>query len=83
MVDEEMVAETVLSKKSYAGRKPPGARMCVLLNKVDPQELNGVQGKAGGGATLNLALRLKQSAAVERVCLGSLKDPGRRFLVVR
>jgi molybdenum cofactor cytidylyltransferase len=83
IVDEDLVAEAVLSKRSYLGRKPPGARMCVLLNKVDPQVLNGTPGEAGGGATLNLALRLKQSAIVERVCLGSLKDPGRRFLVVR
>lgn len=82
-VDEDLVAEAVLSKRSYLGRKPPGARMCVLLNKVDPQVLNGTPGKAGGGVTLDLALKLKQSAAVERVCLGSMKDPGRRFLVVR
>ena len=57
--------------------------MCVLLNKVDPRVLDGAPGKAGGGSTLNLALKLKKNAAVERVCLGSLKDPGRRFLVVR
>jgi len=82
-VDEDLVAETVLSKRSYLGRKPPGARMCVLLNKVDPEVLNGTPGKVGGGATLNLALKLRQNATVERVCLGSLKDPGRRFLVVR
>ena len=82
-VDEDLVAETVLSKRSYLGRKPPGARMCVLLNKVDPQVLDGVKGMAGGGATLNLALKLKKNATVERVCLGSLRDPGRRFLVIR
>jgi molybdenum cofactor cytidylyltransferase len=81
-VDEDLVAEAVLSRDSYLGRKPPGARMCVLLNKVDPQVLDRVQGRAGGGAALNLALKLKQSAALERVCLGSLKDPGRRFLVI-
>ncbi len=83
-VDEDLVVETVLSKRSYLGRKPPGARMCVLLNKVDPGVLDGASGKApGGGSALNLALKLKKNAAVERVCLGSLKDPGRRFLVVR
>jgi probable selenium-dependent hydroxylase accessory protein YqeC len=82
-VDEDLVAEAVLSRKSYLGRKPPGARMCVLLNKVDPRIIDGQRSMAGGGVALNLALKLKQSAAVERVCLGSLKDPGRRFLVVR
>jgi probable selenium-dependent hydroxylase accessory protein YqeC len=82
-VDGDLVAESVLSKQSYFGRKPPGARMCVFLNKVDPQVLDEARGIAGGGAALNLALKLKKNAAVERVCLGSLKDPGRRFLVVR
>ncbi len=84
MVDEDLVAEAVLSKRSYLGRKPSGARMCVVLNKVDPEVLDGAMGKAApGGSALSLALKLKKNAAVERVCLGSLKDPGRRFLVVR
>jgi len=83
-VDEDLVAETVLSKRSYRGRKPPGARMCVLLNKVDPELPDGAPGKAAPGlSALNLALKLKKNAAVERVCLGSVKDTGRRFIVVR
>ncbi len=82
-VDEQLVTETVLSEKSYLGRKPPGARMCVVLNKVSPETIEGGMGRAGKGSALSLALRLKKNPIVERVCLGSVRESARRFLVVR
>ena len=77
-VDIRLVTRTILAPESYADRKPPGARLCVFINKWDTVR----PGVAGGHTSserdpaMDLALELKKSDKVEKVVLGSLKSGG-------
>jgi len=83
-VDKDVVARAILSEASYLGKKPPDARLCVFLNKIDPEarEAQGSGGPARQALALGLALTLKKHPAVGRVVLGSLRRGGNPFLVV-
>jgi molybdenum cofactor cytidylyltransferase len=74
-VDVRLVARMMLAPESYVDRKPPGARLCVFINKWD-----AVHSGAGGRETgsdqdraMALALDLVGAADVDSVTLGSLK----------
>jgi probable selenium-dependent hydroxylase accessory protein YqeC len=87
LLDDQLVAATVLSPASYMGRRPPGARMFVLVNKVKPGDVL----PAGDECTpvednpvIALADRLTASEAVEGVILGSVGRSGEdAFAVLR
>ena len=87
VVDDAVVTETVLSERSYLGRRPARARMYVLVNKVVP----GDALPAGDACTpvednpvLALADRLLSSGAIEGVVLGSVGRAGEQdFAVLR
>jgi probable selenium-dependent hydroxylase accessory protein YqeC len=86
LVDRMVVAKTVLSTESYLGRKPPQARLCVFINKVDVENLD--RGGAGGGggqvtSAFEVGMALKSDAAVDRVVYGSLdRSAAKGFLVL-
>jgi probable selenium-dependent hydroxylase accessory protein YqeC len=87
LVDDGVVAATVLSPESYSGRKPAGARMSVLVNKVNPGDVL----PAGDECTpvednpvIALANRLLSSGKVDGVVIGSVgRASGEAFAVLR
>lgn len=83
-VDGELVARAILSEGSYLGKKPPDARLCVFLNKVDPEvlEAGALSGPSEHNSALGLAVMLKKHPAVERVVLGSLRGRRNSLLVL-
>jgi probable selenium-dependent hydroxylase accessory protein YqeC len=82
-VSEPVVIETIVSQASYLGRMPAGARLCVMINKVNGDRLDQHCFR-GGGSVLSIGLGVKAHAAVDRVMLGSLRSAGTRpFLVLR
>lgn len=82
-ISEPVITETIVSPKSYLGRKPPGARLCVFINKVEPDKLDS-QCSRGGGSSLSIGLGIKAHKDVDRVVLGSLRPRGQgKFIIVR
>jgi probable selenium-dependent hydroxylase accessory protein YqeC len=87
LVDDSLVAATVLSPESYLGRKPAGARLFVLVNKVNPGDVL----PAGDRCTpvednpvVALASRLLSSGDVAGVVIGSVgRASGEPFAVLR
>ena len=87
LVDDGVIAATVLSPESYLGRRPAGARMFVLVNKLNPGDVL----PAGDECTpvednpvVALADRLVASGAVDGVVLGSVGRSGEgAFAVMR
>lgn len=86
-VDKQVVMKAVLSGESYLGRKPPQARFCVFINKVDVEGLDRPGPDANRGqvtSAFEVGLALKSNSMVERVVYGSLqRGPGKGFLVIR
>jgi probable selenium-dependent hydroxylase accessory protein YqeC len=82
-VSQPVLVKAILSPQSYLGRKPAGARLAVLINKVDTGGLDKHCFR-GGGSPLNIGLALKEHPDVTRVAIGSVGQ-GRRgaFLVLR
>ena len=82
-VSQPVLVKTILSPQSYLGRKPRGARLTVLINKVDTASFDKHCFR-GGGSPLNMGLALKEHPDVCRVAIGSVRQ-GRRgaFLVLR
>jgi probable selenium-dependent hydroxylase accessory protein YqeC len=85
MIDDAVVAATLLSPESYLGRRPGDARMFVLINKVIADDAL----PAGDACTpfednpvLSLAHRLIEAGAVEGVLLGSAGAGGRASFAV-
>ena len=79
VVDDAVIAATILSSDSYLGRRPAGSRMFVLVNKVRPGDVLS----AGDTCTpvednpvIALAGRLVSSEAIEGVVLGSVGRMG-------
>ncbi len=75
LIDDAVIAATVLSPDSYLGRRPAGARMLVLVNKLVPGDVL----PAGDECTpvednpvVSLAHRLVSSGEVEGVVIGSV-----------
>ena len=86
LVDRRVVVKAVLSSESYLGRKPPQARLCVFINKVDVENLDR-PGLEGGWSQVTSAfevgMALKSDAAVDRVVYGSLeRSAAKGFLVL-
>jgi len=86
-VDRRVVVKAVLSSDSYLGRKPPGARFCVFINKVDVASLDRAAPDANRGqvtSAFEVGLALKSDAAVDRVIYGSLHHSASNgFLVLK
>ncbi|HVP58754.1 MAG TPA: selenium cofactor biosynthesis protein YqeC [bacterium] len=86
VVDSRVIARAVLSSESYLGRKPPGARLCVFLNKVDVENLDrlaSAAGRTGATSAFEVGMALRSNAAVDRVVYGSLeRSAGKGFLVL-
>jgi hypothetical protein len=80
VVDDSVIAATILSPDSYLGRKPPRARMFVLVNKVRPVDVlpSGDEcTPVEGNPVIALADRLISSGAIEGVILGSVGRMGK------
>ena len=86
VVDRQVVVAAMLAPQSYLGRKPPEARFCVFINKVDVQDLNQVGPDTDRSRTslaFEVGLALKTCAEVDRVIYGSLeKNLWKGFLVL-
>jgi probable selenium-dependent hydroxylase accessory protein YqeC len=86
LVDRMVVAKAVLSTESYLGRKPPQAKLCVFINKVDVENLDRAGPGSGRGqvtSAFEVGMALKSDAAVERVVYGSLERVAAKgFLVL-
>jgi probable selenium-dependent hydroxylase accessory protein YqeC len=86
LVDCRVVAKAVLSSESYLGRKPPQARLCVFINKVNVENLDRLGPDGGRGqvtSAFEVGMALKSDAAVDRVVYGSLeRSAAKGFLVL-
>lgn len=79
VVDDAVIADTILSPDSYLGRRPPRARMFVLVNKVRPGDVlpaGDICTPVEDNPVIALAGRLVSSEAVEGVVLGSVGRMG-------
>jgi probable selenium-dependent hydroxylase accessory protein YqeC len=86
VVDDRIAAATVLSEDSYLGRKPVGAGMFVLVNKVVPDSAlpgGGASAPARDYAVLLLARRLMSGGSLRGVVLGSVGTGRPDFAVLR
>jgi probable selenium-dependent hydroxylase accessory protein YqeC len=86
VVDEDVVASTVVSEESYLGHKPQKARLCVFVNKVDAgfRQMSDSGSNAGRVSVVGLALTLIRHPMVERVVLGCLHSgQDNTFLVIK
>jgi probable selenium-dependent hydroxylase accessory protein YqeC len=82
-VSQPVLMKAILSSESYLGRKPDGARLAVLINKVDTGRFDKHCFR-GGGSPLSIGLALKDHPDVDRVAIGSLRGAGGNgFLVLR
>jgi probable selenium-dependent hydroxylase accessory protein YqeC len=82
-VSEPVILEVILSSRSYLGRKPAAARMCVFINKVDIDRFDRDCFR-GGGSVFSVGMAVNAHPDVERVVIGSIRRPERRaFLVMR
>jgi probable selenium-dependent hydroxylase accessory protein YqeC len=82
-VSQLVLTEAILSPRSYLGRKPAGARMAILINKVDTERFDKHCFR-GGGSPLSMGLGLKEHRDVDSVVIGSVRRAGRSaFLVLR
>ncbi|MFH1313024.1 MAG: selenium cofactor biosynthesis protein YqeC [Candidatus Eisenbacteria bacterium] len=82
-VSQPVLMEAILSSESYLGRRPGGARLVILINKVDTGRFDQHCFR-GGGSPLSIGLALKEHPDVDRVAIGSLQGAGRSgFLVLR
>jgi probable selenium-dependent hydroxylase accessory protein YqeC len=82
-VSQPVIIKAILSERSYRGRKPAGARLAVLINKVDTESFDKHCFR-GGGSPLSIGVALKEHPDVERVAIGSVRQPRRSaFLVLR
>jgi probable selenium-dependent hydroxylase accessory protein YqeC len=82
-VSQPVLMEAILSPESYLGKKPAGARLVILINKVDTGRFDKHCFR-GGGSPLSIGLALKEHPDVDRVAIGSLQGPARGgFLVLR
>ncbi len=82
-VSQPVLMEAILSPESYLGRKPTGARLAILINKVDTGRFDKHCFR-GGGSPLSIGLALKEHPDVDRVVIGSLRGADRSgFLVLR
>jgi len=73
VVTAEVVVRALLAPESYLGRLPPGARLCVMVNKAD----------SAPGPAMEAAVALAAHRAVECVVVGALRTPGGRLMIVR
>jgi probable selenium-dependent hydroxylase accessory protein YqeC len=82
----QVVVKCVVSPDSYLGRKPPGARCVVFINKIGVGgfgETDGDRDKGRMTSALETGLDLKCAGGIERVVSGSLgQGLDRGFLVL-
>jgi len=86
VVGSKIIARAVLSPRSYLGRKPPAARFCVFMNKVDVDNLDRPGPDADRSqvaSAFEVGMALKTDSAVDRVIYGALeRPPAKGFLVL-
>jgi probable selenium-dependent hydroxylase accessory protein YqeC len=77
-LDTALAVRSVLAPRSYAGRKPEGARFCIFINKWDAVQARtaGDYGASAQDPAVRLAVELKKSTEVDRIVLGSVKSLG-------
>jgi probable selenium-dependent hydroxylase accessory protein YqeC len=81
-VGTAVVTRALLDPASYGGRRPAGARFCVMVNKINTQALDRPVSD-GEVSVLGLGMDLLKPGKVDRVVLGSLKARGCPLMVMR